>query len=93
VNALVAPKFGKGVKLHRGSDGRVMLLVPEGALILNRAATVALELVNGERTLDEIVDAVVEMFEVEPEQARTDLNALFDRLAERGFVRCPPPAP
>ena len=90
MNAQARPKLGKGVKLHDGSDGRCMLLVPEGALVLNRVAAVALKLVDGERSLAEIVAAVVEQFDVEPQRARDDLNGLFDRLAERGFLRCSP---
>jgi pyrroloquinoline quinone biosynthesis protein D len=81
------PKFGKGVKLRHERDGGMMLLVPEGALILNRVAGVALELVDGRRTLAQIVAAVVEGFDVEPERAREDLMDLFDRLTERGFLR------
>jgi pyrroloquinoline quinone biosynthesis protein D len=80
------PKFGKGVRLRHDREG-VMLLVPEGALVLNRPAAVALELVDGKRTLAQIVDAIVERFEVEPQRAREDLGSLFDRLEERGFVR------
>ncbi len=83
MNAL---RFGKGVKLHHDRDGSFMLLVPEGALVLNSAAAAALELVDGKRGLDEIVDAVVERFDVPPERARDDLDALFERLAQRGFV-------
>lgn len=64
-----------------------MLLVPEAALVLNRSAAVALELVNGKRSLAEIIDAVAEQFDVAPERAREDLDDLFDRLAERGFLR------
>jgi pyrroloquinoline quinone biosynthesis protein D len=64
-----------------------MLLVPEGALVLNDSAAAALELVDGRRTVEAIVDAVVELFEVEPDRARDDLRDLFERLAERGFVR------
>lgn len=81
------PKFGKGVKLRRETDGSAMLLVPEGALVLNRPAAVALALVDGKRTLGEIVGAVVERFEVTPDRAQDDINRLFERLAERGFVR------
>jgi pyrroloquinoline quinone biosynthesis protein D len=87
VNAQARPRFGKGVKLRRDPDGGVMLLVPEGALVLNSPAAVALELVDGKRTLAEIVDAVVERFDVAPERARNDLNGLFDRLTQRGFVQ------
>jgi coenzyme PQQ biosynthesis protein PqqD len=86
MNAESRPTFGKGVKLHHDRDG-VMLLVPEGALTLNRVAAVALELVDGKRTFAEIVAAVVERFEVEPARAREDLAGLFDRLAKRRFIR------
>lgn len=81
------PRFGKGVKLRHDRDGSVMLLVPEGALVLNRPAAVALELVDGQRTLTQIVDAVVQQFEVDPARARADVTDLFARLAERKFVR------
>jgi pyrroloquinoline quinone biosynthesis protein D len=87
MNDLQRPQFGKGVKLRQDRDGSAMLLVPEGALVLNPPAAAALELVDGQRTLEEIVGAVVERFDVAPERARDDLCDLFDRLAERGFVR------
>ena len=87
MNEEARPRLGKGVKLRHEPDGTVMLLVPEGALILNTSAAAALELVDGERALREIVETIVERFEVEPECAREDLNGLFDRLEERGFVR------
>jgi pyrroloquinoline quinone biosynthesis protein D len=90
VKARARPRFGKGVKLRRDRDDGVMLLVPEGALVLNRTAAAALELVDGKRTLSQIVDAVAERFEVSPERARDDINELFDRLTQRGFVRCLP---
>ncbi len=84
------PRLGKGVKLRHDQDGSVMLLVPEGALVLNHAAAAALELVNGERTLEEIVEAVVERFDVGAPQARADLEELFDRLAQRRFILSQP---
>jgi hypothetical protein len=63
-----------------------MLLVPEGALMLNPAAAAALELVDGKHTLDEIVAAIVERFDVTADRAREDFDALFERLAKRGFI-------
>lgn len=87
MNTQTRPRFGKGVKLRHEPDGGAMLLVPEAALVLNRSAAVALELVNGKRSLAEIIDAVAEQFDVAPERAREDLDDLFDRLAERGFLR------
>ena len=87
MNAQTSPRFGKGVRLRREADGSAMLLVPEGALVLNPVATAALELVDGTHSLDQIVDTVVNRFEVTPERAREDVQALFERLMERGFVQ------
>ena len=63
-----------------------MLLIPEGALVLNPPAAATLELVNGERSVTEIVDAIVSRFEVDGERAAADVAELLDRLAARGFV-------
>jgi len=63
-----------------------MLLIPEGALVLNPSAALALELADGKRTLTDIVDAIVERFDVTADRARNDFEALFDRLAQRGFI-------
>ncbi len=79
--------LGKGVKLRHDRDGGVMLLVPEGALMLNASAAAALELVDGQHTFDDIVAAVVERFDVTADTARAELDELFARLAERGFLR------
>jgi pyrroloquinoline quinone biosynthesis protein D len=87
MNAPARPRFGKGVKLRQEADGSAMLLVPEGALVLNDSAAAALALVDGERTLLEIVDAVADRFDVEPDRARDELCDLFERLGERGFVK------
>lgn len=87
VNREAPLALGKGVKLRHDRDGSVMLLVPEGALMLNASAAAALELVDGQRTFDDIVGLVVERFEVAAEIARAELDELFARLAERGFLR------
>jgi coenzyme PQQ biosynthesis protein PqqD len=81
------PRFGKGVKLRRDANGSAMLLVPETALELNASAAAALELVDGERTFNEIVAAITERFEVSGALAREEVGDLFGRLVERGFIR------
>jgi pyrroloquinoline quinone biosynthesis protein D len=88
MNGQTAPRFAKGVKLRHDADGSAMLLVPEGALVLNRVAAAALELVDGTRSLDQIVEGVTSRFDVSTERALEDVQALFERLTERGFVRC-----
>ncbi len=80
------PAFGKGVRLRREADGSAMLLVPEGALVLNSAAAAALSLVDGNRTVDDIVAELVSQFAVTEDEARTDVGALFDRLSERRLL-------
>ncbi len=79
------PAFGKGVRLRRESDG-AMLLVPEGALALNATAAAALDLVDGRRSVGEIAALLAQEFDVLPERARAEVEALFARLTERRFV-------
>ncbi|MGA8474504.1 MAG: pyrroloquinoline quinone biosynthesis peptide chaperone PqqD [Candidatus Cybelea sp.] len=86
MNAQARPSLGKGVRLRREPDGTMILLVPEGALVLNPSAAAALELVDGKRSVAQLVDAVVEQFEVTPERAAAELLELFERLEARGFV-------
>lgn len=77
--------FGKGVRLREEAGG-ALLLVPEGVLELNATAAAALALVDGRRSLPEIVASVRERFEVSDEEARESLGELFGRLRERGFI-------
>ncbi len=87
MNPQARPEFGKGVKLRHDPDGSAMLLIPEGALVLNPPAAAALELVDGVRSFGDIVASVEQRFEVSHEQARDDLGALFERLHGRNWVR------
>lgn len=86
MNAQQRPAFEKGVRLRQEPDGSAMLLIPEGALMLNPSATAALALVDGRRTVDDIVTQLVLEFDVPGEQARAEVGALFDRLVERRLV-------
>lgn len=54
------PTFGKGVRLRHEPDGTAMLLVPEGALLLNPSATAALDLIDGRRTVADIIACLVQ---------------------------------
>jgi len=86
MNATDRPRLGKGVRLRRESDGSAMLLVPEGALVLNAPAAVTLELIDGARSVGDIASAIVERFDVTEERAREDVCALLQRLADRRLV-------
>ena len=61
-----------------------MLLVPEGAVRLNPTAAEVLELCDGERSLDEIVDTLSERYE--GPDLRDDVQGLVDGLTKRGLV-------
>ena len=86
MNAQARLRLGKGVRLRREQDGSAMLLVPEGALVLNPSAAATLELVDGERSLADIAKLLVARFEVDEEQARQDVRELLERLAQRRLI-------
>jgi len=78
--------MSRGVRLRTEADGSTLLLVPEGILRLNDAAAAILALVDGTRTVDEIVDALCERFEAPREDLKHDVAELVDRLSRRGYV-------
>jgi pyrroloquinoline quinone biosynthesis protein D len=86
LNAQIRPAFERGVRLRTENDGSTMLLVPEGAIKLNASAAAALALVNGERTLDEIVGALCIRFDVTESRARNDVATLFEHLRMRRML-------
>jgi len=86
MNSAVRPAFERGVRLRTEADGSAMLLVPEGAVTLNASAAATLALVNGERTVDEIVAAICSRFDVAESRARDDVAALFERLRLRRML-------
>jgi pyrroloquinoline quinone biosynthesis protein D len=61
-----------------------MLLVPEGVVRLNPTAAAVLELCDGERSLDEIVDTLSERYE--GADLRDDVQGLIDGMTKRGLV-------
>lgn len=86
MNDSASLRFGKGVRFRRDRDGNALLLVPEGALQLNGSAGAAVELIDGTRTLHDIVGLLVERFDVTQEEAVSGVSDVFARLTERGFV-------
>jgi pyrroloquinoline quinone biosynthesis protein D len=61
-----------------------LLLVPEGAVRLNRTAAEVLELCDGERSLDEIVDELSGRYG--SVDLSDDVRQLLDGMAVRGVV-------
>ena len=61
-----------------------LLLIPEGAVRLNATAADVLGLCDGERSLDDIVDALPARYE--GADVRDDVLELVDAMAQRGLV-------
>ena len=86
LNAQARPAFERGVRLRTEDDGSAMLLIPEGAIKLNATAAATLSLVDGRRTLDDIVAALCTRFDVADEHARGDVVTLLERLQLRRML-------
>jgi pyrroloquinoline quinone biosynthesis protein D len=61
-----------------------LLLIPEGAVRLNRTAAEVLELCDGERSLDEIIGTLSARYD--GSDLRDDVQGLVDGMAQRGLV-------
>lgn len=74
--------------ISRTVEGEAVIVLPESGQvgILNEVGTKVWELADGRRSLEEIVAAVVEEFEVTPEQARQDVDAFVRELVEKEML-------
>jgi pyrroloquinoline quinone biosynthesis protein D len=68
-------------------EKRQMLVFPEAAMLLNESATAILKLCDGERQIEQIVDALVEQFiGADRSVIANEVTALLARLQARGLV-------
>ncbi len=82
---MTRPRLATGARLRYDEVREEhLLLVPEGAVRLNRTAAEVLELCDGERSLDEIVGALSARYD--GAGLRDDVQALVDAMAGRGLV-------
>ena len=56
------------------------------AIVLNETAACFIELCDGQRTVDAIIEMVVEDFEVSAEQLALDLAPFIEAMAEEGII-------
>jgi pyrroloquinoline quinone biosynthesis protein D len=82
-----APKFARGVRLRVENEETAYLLVPEGVVELSDSARAILELVDGERRIDEIAAELSARYDARLEQLRDDVRALCGALMQRGFLQ------
>jgi pyrroloquinoline quinone biosynthesis protein D len=82
---MTRPRLVTGARL-RYDDVREehLLLIPEGVVRLNPTAAEVLELCDGERSVEDIVDALSARYD--GADLRDDVQELIDAMAQKGLV-------
>jgi pyrroloquinoline quinone biosynthesis protein D len=79
------PRLATGARLRYDEVREEhLLLVPEGAVRLNPTAAEVLELCDGERSLDQIVEVLAERYN--GADVADDVRELVDGMTERGLL-------
>jgi pyrroloquinoline quinone biosynthesis protein D len=82
----VVPRFARGVRFRRLEDGSGVLLVPEGVINLTESAAAIVELVDGERTTEDVARALAASFDASAERIEADVAELLKRLADKTWI-------
>jgi pyrroloquinoline quinone biosynthesis protein D len=80
----VLPRYAR-LHFDKARD-RWVLLVPERVMVPDDTAVEILQLCDGERTLAVIIDLLAAKYVAEREAIATDVTALLQDLADRGFL-------
>ncbi len=69
-------------------EGEAVILSVDTKVLrgLNPSGSRIWELIDGQRSLDEIVDVIVKEFEVEPPHAAQDVRSFVQELLDKGLV-------
>ncbi len=82
---MIRPRLLTGARLRYDEVREEhLLLVPEGAVRLNPSAAEVLDLCDGQRSVDEIVDVLAARYE--GADLSGDVRELVDGMAERGLL-------
>jgi pyrroloquinoline quinone biosynthesis protein D len=80
------PRLARGVRLQTDSKtGNSVLLFPEGVLELNETAQEILTRCDG-RTVSEIIQALAEEYDVDPQMLATDVHETLGDLQRRKLI-------
>lgn len=71
-----------------GEDGWTLLVNPDtaGAMAVNATGVLVWSLVDGKRTIEDIIAAVKNRFPDAPDTVRDDVLAYLTKLTEEGFI-------
>ena len=86
IAAFTRPKLARGVRLQTDpKTGNSVLLFPEGILELNETAQEILTRCDG-RTVTEIIQALAEEYEVDPQMLAADVRETLGDLQRRKLI-------
>lgn len=81
------PQLRPGCRFSEGADQGTVLLIPEGVLQLEGPGRKILELCDGRRTLEQIVESLCALFPgAPPERIASDTAAYLERLHDRQVI-------
>jgi len=82
------PRFATGMKFRFDTvRERWVVLGPERLFLPDETAVEILKLVDGQRSLDDIADALAARFDAPRETIAVDVAAMLRDLAEKGAIR------
>ena len=82
------PAFNRGFRLrHDAVRDAWVILAPERLFLLDEPAVEVLKLVDGARSVPEIVDVLAEKFDAPRETIAADTEAMLSDLATKGAIR------
>ena len=86
--AASVPAFNRGFRLrHDEVRGAWVVLAPERLFMLDEPAAAVLQLVDGKRSLGEIVDALAAQFDAPRTEIANDVEAMLQDLAAKGAIQ------
>jgi pyrroloquinoline quinone biosynthesis protein D len=81
------PRLPRGVKLRFDEvRGKHVLLAPERAFGLDDVAVAVVQLVDGQRSVSEIIDALAQRYEEDREVVAGDVVAMLDDLLTKRVI-------
>jgi pyrroloquinoline quinone biosynthesis protein D len=82
------PRLAPGVRLHWDRQrAQWVLQAPEKVVMADTTAAEVLRLVDGRRSLDQLVAVLAERYVVAPDALRQDVVTLLDELMAEGLLR------
>ncbi len=82
------PAFNRGFRLrHDAVRGAWVVLAPERLFLLDEPAVEVLKLVDGARSVPEIVDSLAAKFNAPRETIAADVSAMLQDLVVKGAIR------